>query len=71
MTLPATKKPSPSRQRDSLGRSVPRPSDEPPPLPEDPQVLAAMRARIEEGIAEAHQGVGDDWESVRRRLFQR
>jgi len=71
MTLPATKKPSPSRQRDSLGQSALRPSDEPSPLPKDPQLLAAMRARIEEGIAEAHQGVGDDWESVRRRLFQR
>jgi hypothetical protein len=39
-----------------------------PPLPSDPASLAEIRAGIEQGIAEANAGQGEDWEVVHSRL---
>lgn len=41
----------------------------PPPLPTDPATLEAIQGSIEEGLADAHAGLGEEWEGVHARIF--
>jgi hypothetical protein len=57
-------------------KSPPPPHDEegtvgpvPPPLPANPRERAALFAHLEEGIAAALTGDGEDWEEVHARIF--
>lgn len=43
----------------------------PPPLPDDPGLRAALRERLERGLAAAESGEGEDWEVVHARLRAR
>lgn len=40
-----------------------------PPLPTDPATIEAIRASIEEGLADARAGLGEEWEVVHARIF--
>lgn len=40
----------------------------PPPLPDDPEVRAEIRAGIERGLAEAHAGIGVPWSTLKAEL---
>lgn len=43
----------------------------PPPLPDDPAVRAELRQRLEQGLASALAGVGEEWRVVHARVFGR